>query len=288
MKQSIKKSSDSLRIHSVVALLRGKSIILYAFIFVFSISSCEKVIDLDLNDAEKKYVVEAVITDQPGTAKVLITQTKSFDEDNNFAGISGAAVVITETGGGTFTLNETSAGVYEAPGLIAITGKTYNLAVNVAGKTFTASSTMPQKINLDSIYVTNEFLFTDFRKITNVEYKDPAGRGNNYRFIQYVNRLKEDQILIQNDDYTDGRNVNAKLYFFADDTDNSKIDSGDTVRVDMLCIDQVIFKYWFSLDRSSTGGSGQATPSNPVTNMLGGALGYFSAHTLQTKTLIVP
>jgi hypothetical protein len=147
---------------------------------------------------------------------------------------------------------------------------------------------MPQKINLDTIYVTNEFLFTDFRKITNVEYKDPAGRGNNYRFIQYVNKLKEDQILIQNDDYTDGRNVNAKLYFFADDTDNSKIDSGDTVRVDMLCIDQVIFKYWFSLDRSSTGGSGQATPSNPVTNMQGGALGYFSAHTLQTKTLIVP
>ncbi|MEI9912418.1 MAG: hypothetical protein WDO71_23875 [Bacteroidota bacterium] len=43
---------------------------------------------------EKKYVVEAVITDQPGTAKVLVTQTKSFDEDNNFAGISGATVFL--------------------------------------------------------------------------------------------------------------------------------------------------------------------------------------------------
>ena len=56
----------------------------------------------------------------------------------------------------------------------------------------------------------------------------------------------------------------------------------------MECIDRPIYKYWYSLDRSATGGSGQATPSNPVTNLQGGALGYFSAHTLQSRTMIVP
>jgi hypothetical protein len=271
-----------------VAPLREKIIFAAVAILLLFLTSCEKVINLDLNDAEKKYVIEAVITDQANTAKVLITQTKNFDEDNNFPGISGAVVRITESGGATTTLNEVSPGKYEAPVLVGISGKTYTLSVTVNGKIFTASSAMPQRVNMDTIFVTNEFLFTDFRKIVNAEYKDPAGRGNNYRFIQYVNGLKEDQVLIQNDDYTDGRNVNTKLFYFADDDDNSKIDSGDTVKVDMLCIDQAIYKYWFSLDRNSTGGSGQATPSNPVTNLQGGALGYFSAHTLQSKTLVVP
>jgi hypothetical protein len=256
---------------------------------LFILSSCEKVIDLDLNEAEKKYVVEAVLTDEPGTAKVLITQTKNFDEDNNFPGISGATVTITETGGATYTLNETTAGVYESASLAAQTGKTYNLSVSVNGNNFTAACKMPVKVNLDTLYVTNELLFTEFRNIANVEYIDPAGLGNAYRFIQYVNGLKEDQILIQNDDYTDGRDINAKLFYFSDDeNDNMLIHSGDTVTVDMLCIDPVVYKYWYSLDRSSTGGSGQATPSNPVSNMRGGALGYFSTHTFQRKTMIVP
>src|ERR1700754_2600604 len=43
------------------------------------LSSCEKVIDLDLNEAEKKYVIEAIVTDKAGTARVTITQTKNFD-----------------------------------------------------------------------------------------------------------------------------------------------------------------------------------------------------------------
>jgi Domain of unknown function (DUF4249) len=253
------------------------------------LSSCEKVIPFDLNSAEKRYVIEAIITDQPGTAKVLITQTKNFDEDNNFAGISGATVTIKEVGGTTTTLAETSAGKYEAPSLTGSSGKTYTLTVNVGGKTFSASSTMPQKINLDTIYTTNEFIFTDIRKIVNAEFQDPPGRGNSYRFIQYVNGLKEKQLFIQNDDYTDGRKNDYQLFYFPDnDSDSTIIKSGDTVKIDMQCIDPNVYLYWFSLDRSSSGGSGQATPSNPVTNMQGGALGYFSAHTLQTKTMLVP
>jgi hypothetical protein len=252
-------------------------------------SSCQKVIKLELNDAEKKYVIEAVITDQPGTAKVSISQTKNFDEDNTFPGVSGAIVTIKETGGATTTLPETSAGKYEAPALTGSSGKTYTLTVTVGGKTFTAISTMPQKINLDTIYTTNELIFTDVRKIVNVEFRDPPGRGNSYRFVQYVNSLKEKQLFIQNDDYTDGRKNDFLLFYFADsDSDSTIIKSGNTVKVDMQCIDPNVYLYWFSLQRSSTGGSGQATPSNPVTNMQGGALGYFSAHTLQTKTMIVP
>lgn len=262
--------------------------ILYILLILLT-ASCEKVIDIDLNTADKKYVIEGNLTDKPGTAKVLISQTKNFDENNTFPPVSGAVVKITESGGATTTLTETTPGAYEAASLTGTSGKSYTLSVNIGGKIFSGQCTMPQKVNLDTIYTTDELIFSDFRKIVNAVVDDPPGLGNNYRFIQYVNGIKEKQILIRNDDYSDGRRIVNKLFYFSDDNDNERnIKTGDQVMVDLLCIDPVIYKYWFSLDRSSTGGSGQATPSNPVTNLDGGALGYFSAHTLQTKSMIVP
>jgi hypothetical protein len=73
-----------------------------------------------------------------------------------------------------------------------------------------------------------------------------------------------------------------------DDEPDNSIKIGDLVQIDMQCIDSAIYKYWYSLNRSATGGGqNSATPANPVTNMTGGALGYFSAHTLESRTLVV-
>jgi hypothetical protein len=267
-------------------LLTGMGIVMLMVLF----SSCEKVIDLDLNSAEKKYVIEAVLTDIPGQAKVTLTQTKDFDEDNTFPGIDGATVTITENGGPTTTLVRTSAGVYEAPALTGVSGRTYTLSLTApTGEVFTAVSTMPQKVLMDTIYASDEFFFGENLKVINVEHPDPIGLGNSYRYIQYVNGQRKTAIQIRNDEYSDGRKINSKLFDFDDnDDDEDKIKSGDQIRVDFLCIDPVIYKYWFSLIRSATGGSQQATPANPVTNVKGGALGYFSAHTFHSKTMIVP
>lgn len=258
-------------------------------LFIVALSSCEKVIDLDLNEAEKKYVIEAIVQDQPSTSKVLISQTKDFDEDNTFPGVSGAVVTITESGGATSTLTENSPGVYTNATLVGTSGKTYTLNVTINGETFSAVSTMPVKVNLDTIFVTDEVFFGEERKIVNAVFDDPPGLGNSYRFVQYVNGMKEDQIMYRNDDYSDDRVIAHKMFYFTDNEDDPRIiESGDQVTVDFNCIDKNMYKYWFSMDRSSTGLAGQATPTNPVTNLQGGALGYFSAQTIQTKTMVVP
>ena len=251
--------------------------------------SCEKVIDLPLENAEQRYVIEAALTDQPGKAAVFISRSKDFDQDNSFQGVSGAVVTISDNGGIPVALTEGVAGQYDNQSLSGTSGHTYELQVTVNGERFSARSTMPARTNLDSIFLTNEFLFSDFRNTVNAVYMDPAGRGNSYRFIQFVNDRKDEQLQIQNDEYTDGRMVNSKLFFFADDDESVRlIDSGDKVRIEMQCIDPVMYQYWFSLLRSSTGDNNQATPANPVTNMQGGALGYFSAHTSQVKEFTAP
>ena len=51
---------------------------------VLSFCSCQKVIDLKLNDADIKYVVEGIITNEPGVCKVNLTQSNPFMKTINF------------------------------------------------------------------------------------------------------------------------------------------------------------------------------------------------------------
>lgn len=257
-------------------------------VIAVAFTSCEKVIDIDLNDVEKKYVIEGVLTDADGSAVVQISQTKNFSDDNQFVGITGATVTIADGEGNTTILNETATGIYGSGSLTGESGKTYTLTVDLDGTTFKAAATMPAKVNLDSLYVIEEYFFGEVRKTANVQYQDPAGLGQSYRFVQYVNGKKENRIYIRNDDYTDGNESTVKLFSPGDDEDD-ELKPGDLIRVDMLCIDEPVYKYWYSfLTGGAEGGSNNASPANPVSNISGGALGYFSAHTVQTKTVKVP
>lgn len=264
------------------------SIFTLALFVVFS--SCRKVIDVDIKNAEPKYVVEAIVSDSTGETKVLLSTTKNISENNDFPGISGATVTITDNTGIVTAFTETTAGYYETPGFTGEPGKTYSLYVNFNSQTFTASSTMPQKINLDTLFTSNEILFGETRKLANIAYQDPLGKGHCYRYVQYVNGKKTKPIFANNDDYSDGKYVETKLWYLVDEDENKdeEIKSGDTVRIDMLCIEPAVYKYWFSVYQSATGNSQSASPANPVTNIKGGALGYFSAQTIQTRSVLVP
>ncbi len=264
-------------------------IILIAGSFFFA--SCEKVINVDLNNAAKKYVIEGIVSDKAGQSKVLLSTTKNFDENNSFVGVSGASVTVTDNLGNVTTFMETATGIYSAPALVAISGKTYSLNVVANGNTFTAVSTMPQKMIIDTVFASDELLFGSATKLVNYAYQDPIGKGNGLRFVEYINGLQVKTIFLRDDDYTDGNYVQSKLWYMADDNDDKfKIKQGDKVDVDIFCISPDVYKYWFSLEQSATGASQSASPANPVSNIKGGggALGYFSAQTYQTKSFIVP
>lgn len=264
--------------------------VVLSFSFILStmyFTSCRKVINVNLNEAQKKYVVEAVLTDQPNSCKVFLTQTKNFSENNTFNGVSGAHVTIADNNTAPVTLTESSAGVYENT-LKGVSGHTYTLTINVAGQIFTSASTMPALVPFDSLYITETTFFGETNKYATVSFKDPPGLGNAYRCIQYVNRVKENTIFVRDDSYSDGRQMENTLYFFNnDDKDKKKLKAGDSVRVELFDIDYPVYKYWYSLAQSSTGENQSATPGNPLTNIKGGALGYFSAQTIQSKTVLV-
>ena len=265
--------------------IRSMMSILVICVFV----SCQKVIDVDVRDTEPKIVVEGIVTDQRGHSVVKLSKTKNLSESNDFPGVSGATVTLSDNSGNLISFSETTPGNYTDSTFTGQPGMTYSLRVSVDGKIFTATSTMPHKINLDTLYITDEVLFGQSRKLANIAYQDPPGKGNCYRYVQYINGKKIKQIFTNNDDYTDGKYVDTKLWYIVedDDDDDEKIKSGDTVAVEMQCIDQAVHLYWFSVYQSATGNSQSASPANPVTNINGGAVGYFSAHTVGRKEVNV-
>src|SRR5580765_3541146 len=121
---------------------------------VLSFSSCQKVIDLKLNEADTKYVVEGIITNEPGVCKVTLTQSKPFYENNQFPGIRGATVTVKDNDV-EFLLPETQPGVYETNLLNGTPGHVYQLSVTIDNYVFAATSKMPLPVLLDTLYISN-------------------------------------------------------------------------------------------------------------------------------------
>jgi hypothetical protein len=258
------------------------------FLFVLlSFWSCEKVIELELNDSDIKYVIKGIVTNEPGVCKVQLTKSKPFYTNNEFPGVSGAIVTVKDNGREVL-LNETQPGVYEAGSIKGTPGHVYELTVTVDNQKFTASCTMPQPVTLDTLYVSPGPL-GQF-KFATVGYTDPISDNNNYRFVQYVNGVKDPEIFWANDEFTNGQSILMQLDTGVDKKDDPRnINTGDAVTIEMLCLDEVIYRYWYSL--RSGGGEGSsdvAAPANPITNIQGGALGYFSAQTVDRRTVIAP
>jgi len=258
------------------------------FVAVSLAASCRKVISLDLHNAAKRLVVEADITNQTGGCQVVLSQTADFDADNNFPPVSGASVSISDNAGNMTLLTESSPGTYVAPSLVAQTGVTYHLRIVSNGDSVTAVSTLPVQVNFDNLYVAEELIFGTTYKLANVVYTDPTDIGHYYQFVQWINGVKVKQIYTTDNQLTAGRTQDVQLFLDPNTKDKDRIKSGDTVTVEMQCLDEAAHAYWFSAEQSATGDNQNAVPSNPVSNLVGNALGYFSAHTSQIRTVQAP
>lgn len=248
---------------------------------LFIISStiaCKKTINVDVNDAPPQMVIEGLVTNS-SAAKVFITNSVKLSSDNVYPPVSGANVIITDNFGNSFHLTETSAGVYSNP-FLGVFGRTYNLTANIQGKVYTATSTMPMQVNLDTLFTDKIAFGTKLIIDVAPVYADPPGFGNYYQFIETINKTLNPHIFVFDDKYDDGV-INDRPLVETDST----INSGDSIAVEMRCIDKNIFTYFSALSQLS---DNSTTPANPPTNIAGGCLGYFSAHTSQTKSIKVP
>lgn len=247
-----------------------------ALVFLIGSTACRKVITVDLNPASSKYVIEGAVTNASGPCRIKITQTKNFSGNNTFAGVSGALVTISDNAGNTSLLSEGTPGNYSTAAITGVPGRTYYLSVKIANESFNAVSTMPAPVLFDTLYVESLTGPGDTLRTATIGYRDPAGTKNYYRHVMYINNAYVKEIFIGNDELTDGNEVAQTIFSNGD----HEIKRGDSVKVEMQCIDEHVYKYFFTLIQTT--GQSSAAPTNPVNN-IPGALGYFSAHSVQVK-----
>ena len=68
----------------------------YCFSVLIALSSCTKVIDVDLNDVDPKFVLEANYTAEDSTVRVQLSLTSSYFDNDPATTINNLIVVITD------------------------------------------------------------------------------------------------------------------------------------------------------------------------------------------------
>ena len=260
-----------------------KTIKRYHFLFsLILLVSCTKVINVNLNNASPNIVIEGNINDGP--YQVKLTQTVNFSDPNLFPPVTGATVRITDvTAAFTDSLTEAVPGIYKTKNLMqGVPGHQYQLFVSSNGQIYTASSTMPLPVTLDSVSFYSSSIFGKTRTNAVANYQDPAGIANYYTYAEFVNGQQVDRTFVFSDRLSDGKYLHVQLF------NDSTINPGDKVRVEMHCVDNPVWQYFNTLGEAKGNNSQSVTPANPVSNISNNALGYFSAQTVQIKEADLP
>jgi hypothetical protein len=250
--------------------------------------SCEEVIQIDLNSSNPKIVIEGAVTDQPGPYTVKISETTDYYNPGEQPSISGATVTISDSEGNEERLTEISPGLYETDSLQGIPGRTYWLSVEANGNSYSAESTMPVAIDIDSLYATQEakrpHQDEDAYQIVCV-FTDHPGTEDFCRLKVYRNDEVEMSYVMYNGRLTDGNTIQV-------DRIPGEFELNDVVKAELFSIDEPTYQYYSTLSdvlASDPAGNIMSTsvPANPVTNISGDALGYFGAFTVRADSIVI-
>jgi hypothetical protein len=254
----------------------------FILISVLLTAGCEKEITLDLEDKSGSIVIEGNITDQPGPYYIRITRSVAFTESNKYPPITNAVVTISDNQGHSEILTYESDGRYKTSSLVSVPGNTYTLHVSADGKDYTAQSTMPAPVNLDGLIQDSMSIGGKTTYTILPVYTDPEQLGNRYLFILSIQYKDKKSIQVFSDNINNGM-ANQRSLFPALEKDD-EILPGNVIHVDMQCIDSDVYTYYSALVQIS---GGSVTPADPPSNISSGALGYFSAHTISSKSLVI-
>ncbi|MEN8929190.1 MAG: DUF4249 domain-containing protein [Flavobacteriales bacterium] len=260
-----------------------KNIILTTAISFAILGSCTKIIDVELDEADKRTTIDAQI--ELGTKSVTskITTSGNFFGANSNPAVTNAAVTLND-GTTDFPLINMGNGNYELSNFSATSGANYTMKVTENGQTYEAQTTMPNVVKIDTLLATftPQSAFSDSGYLINIVFRDPGAEANYYRIELDIAGERygtiEDMILLD-DDLTNGNIVNFPLF----GADVAQL--GDTVTCYLRSLNKQSFDYFNAVDELLFGNA--ATPANPKSNFDNNALGNFSSFANDTLTIIV-
>ncbi|MFT4682894.1 MAG: hypothetical protein ACJAU0_001915 [Flavobacteriales bacterium] len=276
--------------------MKRSKILFFALTALF-FASCTERIDLDLNDQDgKRLVVEGWFTDEEKQHEVELTWTTSFFLNEAAPRVQGALVNITD-GETTWDLTESAPGIYLTPEVAGIPSTTYTINIEVEGENYTASSFMRPVAPIDSLHVRELDPFEEFGFPGDPYYsvrlwtQELPGTGDRYMWITYVNgesvRDTLRELTFVDDELYDGAYVEDLEIDYLEIESEATL--GDTVFIEQYNIGEAAYDIFIGIMNETewNGGLFDAPPANVETNLSNGALGYWGAAGVSTKSTII-
>lgn len=279
-------------------------------IAVIGLNSCTTVIDAKLDTGPIQLSVDGLLTDQPGSQSIRLTQTAAYFDNSTPPAATSATVTVSDNTGKTYKfLDPANTGnyVWQPTGndTLGHIGRTYQLTITYQGETYKATSKINPVPLVDSIIFVKrklsplsktegyraEFYATDFPN--QVDYY-------RVRFYQNGELQNKPRNIITSQDGVFGSNSSVAdgLAFIVPIRRSVNPDSlyalNDVVKVEVHSLTADAFRFWQQLRTQVTNGGLFATPSaNVPTNIINTnaagrpATGFFITSAIRSRTASV-
>ena len=260
---------------------------LFYLLGLFTIfTSCQKVIDVDLNDSNPQFVIEANYTAEDSTVRMRMTKSSGYFDSNPTPIVNNAVATISDEAGNSQTLINLGDGNYILTAYIPNFNTTYTMSVLHDGVTYTSSTALSSIVPLNG--VTYEF-FPDFFDSGEgyrvyLNYTDPGVVANYYfALITHNGNIRNDvsNFILSDDQVTDGNMIERPLFI------DTLFQIGDTIEIELRSVGQNVFEYYSEVQTIAGDGQGNAAPANPPKMWGNEAFGYFCAYGNDRNSVII-
>lgn len=251
---------------------------IFSFIAAVILSwSCQEIIDLDLNQAESKIVLEGKITDDGDIRWVKLSKSLNYYDTGKLPPISNATVTLLDANDNEverFSYSERDSTYKSFQNATLEIGQEYKIQIEVDNEILEASGNIFQNATLDSIY----YLSTEQLK----EQGLPAFGEGYFMFVDgALNNEGIEYFRLEvtvNDTLRDGRgdisnSILTSEFFgkqFVGLPVPGSFEEEDTVMLELYTLDEDVYQYYIEFINLlfNDGGVFSPPPVNPTTNIV--------------------
>lgn len=264
-------------------------------VMTLSLNGChEEIIDVDLDTAEPRLVIDASIDWVKGTAgneqKIKLTTTTGYYSEE-FPTVSGAAISVSNSENTVFDFIETSGtGEYFCVDFVPVIDETYTMTILLNGETYTATETLIETPKIEDTIEQNnkggmagdEIEITYFYQDNGVEY-------NYYLYRISMKHVIYPQYSVENNEMNKG---SLTRFFYS----HEDLAVGDDINFKLYGISKRYYNYMSKLLLASGSEDGAMFPPTPAavrgnivnqTNSENFAYGYFRLSEVDIKDYTV-
>lgn len=254
-------------------------ILAIAFLFI----ACEEVVVLDLNEIEKKLVVEASVSNRPGMVDVALSYSQGFYDEPQQVLLTNARVELSSGNGlrELLVLNDQNHYVSE---LINPKGGTeYTLNIGVDDWQVEVSTTLPEPVPIARVdFVPNPFWGSNDSLNVFVSVNDPKGSDNYFRLmVNHYGMVSPGEYYLLDDTFGKDGIISMPVYY-------KTFAPGDTVVIRLWHLAPELYSYYTNLSNNIGGSFNSIAPGNPESNLPDDVYGFFKGYSIDQDTIIVP